>query len=193
MVSGPRWGEISHRAVVRTARRVSHEKRYRLELDVSDDTTQTVIVMFDETATALVGCSAGSLIDIEDESADDHEGGDDSVGSSTLDALTDVQPPRFNRLVRAPSVATPSKPSEPKRTKSLAVMNLHVIEDSNVEASGNSSGYAGKNVADPLSNNNKRKRFPMVSAENNTSGLVPQCSNDVCSHQFRPRSSSNDF
>ncbi|GKA98411.1 hypothetical protein Tco_0826348 [Tanacetum coccineum] len=30
----------------------------------------------------------------------------------------------------------------------------------------------------------------MVSAENNTSGPVPQCSNDVCSHQFRPRSSS---
>ncbi|GJV70640.1 hypothetical protein Tco_1490635 [Tanacetum coccineum] len=33
----------------------------------------------------------------------------------------------------------------------------------------------------------------MVSAKNNTSGPVPQCSNDVCSHQFRPRSSSNDF
>ncbi|GKE05617.1 hypothetical protein Tco_1397635, partial [Tanacetum coccineum] len=31
----------------------------------------------------------------------------------------------------------------------------------------------------------------MVSAENNTSGPVPQCSNDVCSHQFRPYSSSN--
>ncbi|GKG22444.1 hypothetical protein Tco_0387747 [Tanacetum coccineum] len=30
----------------------------------------------------------------------------------------------------------------------------------------------------------------MVSAENNTSSPVPQCSNDVCSHQFRPRSSS---
>ncbi|GKG00059.1 hypothetical protein Tco_0301749, partial [Tanacetum coccineum] len=47
----------------------------------------------------------------------------------------------------------------------------------------------------------------MVSAENNTSGPVHQCQktfdrtrsslglhvNDVCSHQFRPRSSSNDF
>ncbi|GKG50229.1 hypothetical protein Tco_0521329 [Tanacetum coccineum] len=30
----------------------------------------------------------------------------------------------------------------------------------------------------------------IASAENNTSGLVPQCSNDICSHQFRPRSSS---
>ncbi|GJY11221.1 hypothetical protein Tco_0379406 [Tanacetum coccineum] len=27
----------------------------------------------------------------------------------------------------------------------------------------------------------------MASAGNNTSGPVPQCSNDVCSHQFRPR------
>ncbi|GJT93107.1 retrovirus-related pol polyprotein from transposon TNT 1-94 [Tanacetum coccineum] len=43
---------------------------------------------------------------------------------------------------------------------------------------------------------NIREQAPqrqMVSDENNTSGPVPQCSNDVCSHQFRPRSSSNDF
>ncbi|GJZ83029.1 replication protein A 70 kDa DNA-binding subunit C-like protein [Tanacetum coccineum] len=45
----------------------SSAPRYRLELDVSDDTAQIVVVMFDETATALVGCSAGSLMDIEDE------------------------------------------------------------------------------------------------------------------------------
>ncbi|GKF57095.1 hypothetical protein Tco_0170632, partial [Tanacetum coccineum] len=31
------------------------------------------------------------------------------------------------------------------------------------------------------------RQCQMVSAENNTSGPVPQCSNDVCSHQFRPR------
>ncbi|GKF75929.1 hypothetical protein Tco_0225373 [Tanacetum coccineum] len=36
------------------------------------------------------------------------------------------------------------------------------------------------------------RQCQMASAENNTSGPVPQCSNDVCSHQFRPRSSSND-
>ncbi|GJT77167.1 replication protein A 70 kDa DNA-binding subunit C-like protein [Tanacetum coccineum] len=41
--------------------------RYRLELDVSNNTAQTVIVMFDETATALVGCLVGLLVDIEDE------------------------------------------------------------------------------------------------------------------------------
>ncbi|GKD34192.1 hypothetical protein Tco_1249701 [Tanacetum coccineum] len=37
------------------------------------------------------------------------------------------------------------------------------------------------------------RQCQMTSAKNNTSGPVPQCSNDVCSHQFRPRSSSNDF
>ncbi|GKF39174.1 hypothetical protein Tco_0119235 [Tanacetum coccineum] len=37
------------------------------------------------------------------------------------------------------------------------------------------------------------RQCQMASAENNTSGPVPQCLNDVCSHQFRPRSSSNDF
>ncbi|GJX76674.1 ATP-dependent DNA helicase PIF1-like protein, partial [Tanacetum coccineum] len=36
--------------------------RYRLELEVSDDTAQTVIVMFDETARAVVKCSAGSIV-----------------------------------------------------------------------------------------------------------------------------------
>ncbi|GKD50395.1 hypothetical protein Tco_1279371 [Tanacetum coccineum] len=57
----------------------------------------------------------------------------DSVGSSTLDALDGVQTHRLSRPVRSPTVATPTKPLEPKRTKSL------VIEDSDVEASGDSS------------------------------------------------------
>ncbi|GKE20064.1 reverse transcriptase domain-containing protein [Tanacetum coccineum] len=35
--------------------------RYRLKLEVSDDTAQTVVVMFDETARAVVKCSAGSI------------------------------------------------------------------------------------------------------------------------------------
>ncbi|GJU89419.1 replication protein A 70 kDa DNA-binding subunit C-like protein [Tanacetum coccineum] len=148
--------------------------RYRLELDVSDVTAQTVVVLFDEPTTALVGCSAGSLMDTEDESTDDHVGLSpaisnligtthvmeiksqsyyeygtfesftccqlnpeevcgDSVGSSTLDALDGVQTHRLSRPVCAPTVATPTKPSEPKRTKSL------VIKDYDVEVSGDSS------------------------------------------------------
>ncbi|GKD71302.1 nucleic acid-binding, OB-fold protein [Tanacetum coccineum] len=168
--------------------------RYRLELDVFDDTTQTVVVMFDEIATALVGCLVGSLMDIEDESADGHvslppaisnfigtthvmeikshsyygygsfesftcwqinptEGGEDSVGSSSLDAVADVQTPKLKRLVRAPSVATPSKPLEPKKTKRL------VIGDFNAEASGDSSGCVGENKTGLLSDNKRMKWY----------------------------------
>ncbi|GKD44419.1 nucleic acid-binding, OB-fold protein [Tanacetum coccineum] len=39
---------------------------------MSDDTAQAVVVMFNETATALVKCSADSLMDTADESAEDH-------------------------------------------------------------------------------------------------------------------------
>ncbi|GJW57963.1 reverse transcriptase domain-containing protein [Tanacetum coccineum] len=46
--------------------------RYRLEVDVSDNTAQAVVVMFNETATALVNCSADSLMDTVDESSEDH-------------------------------------------------------------------------------------------------------------------------
>ncbi|KAL6577819.1 hypothetical protein OROMI_010147 [Orobanche minor] len=44
--------------------------RYRLELDVSDNTAHTMVVMFDETATELVKFSAESLLEGEDEAED---------------------------------------------------------------------------------------------------------------------------
>ncbi|KAL6563274.1 hypothetical protein OROHE_005861 [Orobanche hederae] len=46
--------------------------RYRLELGISDETADTVIVLFDEPATELVKCSAASILDEEDESSDEH-------------------------------------------------------------------------------------------------------------------------
>ncbi|KAL6522319.1 hypothetical protein OROHE_016872 [Orobanche hederae] len=45
--------------------------RYRLEIDVSDSSAHTMVVMFDETATELVKCSAESLLEGEDEVAED--------------------------------------------------------------------------------------------------------------------------
>nr|GFA27804.1 hypothetical protein [Tanacetum cinerariifolium] len=36
--------------------------RFRLELDISDQTTSTVVVMFDDTSTELVKCSADSIV-----------------------------------------------------------------------------------------------------------------------------------
>nr|GEX85078.1 hypothetical protein [Tanacetum cinerariifolium] len=46
--------------------------RYRLEVDVSNNTTQAVVVMSNETGTALVNCSIDSLMHTVDESSEDH-------------------------------------------------------------------------------------------------------------------------
>nr|GEV34349.1 hypothetical protein [Tanacetum cinerariifolium] len=45
---------------------------YRLKVDMLDNTTQAVVVMFNETATVLVNYSADSLMDTVDESLEDH-------------------------------------------------------------------------------------------------------------------------
>nr|GEX77164.1 hypothetical protein [Tanacetum cinerariifolium] len=70
---------------------------YRLEVDVSDNIAHVVIVMFNETTTALVNCSADSLMDTVDEILPS-EGIDDSVGSSNLDDYTDNQPQKMKGL-----------------------------------------------------------------------------------------------
>ncbi|GKF18611.1 DNA helicase PIF1, ATP-dependent [Tanacetum coccineum] len=44
--------------------------RYRLEAVVADDTTHTVVMMFNDTATELLKCSAESLMGTEDEGSD---------------------------------------------------------------------------------------------------------------------------
>ncbi|GKA65300.1 retrovirus-related pol polyprotein from transposon TNT 1-94 [Tanacetum coccineum] len=40
---------------------------YRLDLEISDDTGKAVVVMFDETATSLLGCSASCILDSEEQ------------------------------------------------------------------------------------------------------------------------------
>ncbi|KAL6542525.1 hypothetical protein OROMI_024127 [Orobanche minor] len=77
--------------------------RYRLELDVSDDTARTV-VLFDELSYQLAKYSAQSLLKEEDE------------GSSTLSALAGAGKPKMKRLIKAPTLCTPSKTSEDTET-----------------------------------------------------------------------------
>ncbi|GJW78265.1 DNA helicase PIF1, ATP-dependent [Tanacetum coccineum] len=48
--------------------------RYRLEVIIADDTAHTIVVMFNEIATELLNCSTDSLIEAEDESAEDDSG-----------------------------------------------------------------------------------------------------------------------
>ncbi|KAL6511289.1 hypothetical protein OROHE_020513 [Orobanche hederae] len=142
--------------------------RYRLELDVSDDTARTVVVLFDELSYQLVKYSAQSLLKEEDEGVEDQsalpqallniigtshtfelkshtffENGNyesftcshicepisvgESTGSSTLSALADAGKPKMKRLIKAPTLCTPSKTSEGKRKKNI------VIDDSDTE------------------------------------------------------------
>ncbi|GJY30845.1 hypothetical protein Tco_0414340 [Tanacetum coccineum] len=113
--------------------------RYKLELDVSYDTTHVVVVMFDEPTTSLVKCSAESIVEADDK-VNPVEGVEDNIGSSTMDAVADTQTPKLKRLGQHPSIPTPLKPSE--ETKKRVD-----IEDSNTEASGDSAKGASKDVA----------------------------------------------
>ncbi|GJW87882.1 reverse transcriptase domain-containing protein [Tanacetum coccineum] len=48
--------------------------RYRLELEISDDTAKVVVVMFVETATSLLKCSASSILDSKEQDEENHSG-----------------------------------------------------------------------------------------------------------------------
>ncbi|GJV08398.1 DNA helicase PIF1, ATP-dependent [Tanacetum coccineum] len=132
--------------------------RYKLELEVSDDTTEVVVVMFNETTTSLVKCPADSIMKYEDHQADEHsplpqalasivgtshtlefksktyyehntyesftcwrivttEGMGESGGSSMAGGNRASETPEFKRLLRHPSVTTPSKVDEVKKQK----------------------------------------------------------------------------
>nr|GEY76359.1 hypothetical protein [Tanacetum cinerariifolium] len=87
---------------------------YRLEVDVLDDTAHAIVVLFNETVTALVNCSTDSLMDTVDEIFSS-EGIKDNVGSNNLDDYPDNQPQKLKRIVRDPSIVTPSKPVEERK------------------------------------------------------------------------------
>ncbi|GJV77793.1 hypothetical protein Tco_1509377 [Tanacetum coccineum] len=48
--------------------------RYRLDLEISDDTVEAAVVMFDETARSLLKCSASSIVGSEDQDEEEHSG-----------------------------------------------------------------------------------------------------------------------
>ncbi|GJR09517.1 nucleic acid-binding, OB-fold protein [Tanacetum coccineum] len=99
----------------------------RLELDITDDTANAVEAMFDEPAITLVGCSAESVME------DDDEGVVETVSSRTLDAKAATESPKLKILTRDPSVHTPSKPSEERQTQRVD------IKDSDSEEKGDTA------------------------------------------------------
>nr|GEU66377.1 helicase [Tanacetum cinerariifolium] len=116
-----------------------------LELEVSDNTAEVVVVMFDETATSLVKCSADSILKAEDQAHSYYEHDTyesftcwkivfaeevgESKGSGTVEPPPKGQAPLVIRSSNQPSVATPSKPTEEKKHKRVE------LEDSDAECS----------------------------------------------------------
>ncbi|GJY44682.1 reverse transcriptase domain-containing protein [Tanacetum coccineum] len=168
-------------------------RRYRLEVDVSDDTAQAVVVMFNETATALVNYSADSLMDTVDESLEDHlslppalsnligtahvmeikshtyyeymtlesfkcwrilpsEGIEDNVGFGNLDDYPDNQPQKLKRIVRDPSIVTPSKLMEERKKPRMDVKNSE-----SKDSSDSVNGTGKKGAVEPFTKKRKNR------------------------------------
>ncbi|GJR30818.1 RNA-directed DNA polymerase, eukaryota [Tanacetum coccineum] len=109
--------------------------RFRLELDVSDKTASTVVVMFDEPVTELVKCSTDSLMAADEDVGlayvDDvafpqalaniiEEVVEEDVGSSNINTSAEVNIKEFQKMATKPSVVTSSKPAE-ERGKIVSV------------------------------------------------------------------------
>ncbi|GJT55832.1 reverse transcriptase domain-containing protein [Tanacetum coccineum] len=158
-----RGGGITHHVVVRNVRRailtasmaafgVTHATvLYRLELEVSDNTAQMVVVMFDEIARAVdeeemgfpsaLANIVGTLhtLELKSNSYYKHtnydsftcwrvvleEELDESGSSGTLAGVGDPKTGVFVPLTTTPSVSTPSKPSEPKKSRSSISKERH--------------------------------------------------------------------
>nr|GFA07673.1 hypothetical protein [Tanacetum cinerariifolium] len=118
--------------------------RYMLKLEISDDTAEVVVVMFDETKTSLLKCSTSSILDFEDQvyfltpynlanmftdlrlqDEEDHLG----VNYGMVVENDASKAPALKRLNKFPSVATPSKPDEEKKQR------REELEDSDIEGS----------------------------------------------------------
>nr|GEZ99027.1 hypothetical protein [Tanacetum cinerariifolium] len=112
---------------------VRNVRKFWLELDVSDKSASTVVVMFDEPVKELLKCSADSLAAADDESRFgyvDHAGlplalaniiedcpeeaVDVDSESRNMTTSAEVNITKVKRLATKRSVATPSKPTEEK-------------------------------------------------------------------------------
>nr|GEY73805.1 hypothetical protein [Tanacetum cinerariifolium] len=128
----------SHPVVVTSAQKVLHGRRgvsgvnrvirmlstqFRLDLDVSDKSASTMVVMFNEPAIELLKCSAYLIVEADDELATSKVV-EESACSINADALADVKTKKLKRLATYPAVATPSKPTEDKKKKRVELEDL---------------------------------------------------------------------
>nr|GEY61877.1 hypothetical protein [Tanacetum cinerariifolium] len=136
------WGQVCEKAVDYPV------LRFWIELDVSDKSASTVVVMFDEPVKELLKCSADSLAAADDESRfgyADHAGlplalaniiedcpeeaVDVDSESRNMNTSAEVNITKVKRLATKPSVITPSKPTKEKGKR-------EELEDSDDEVKG---------------------------------------------------------
>ncbi|GJX17952.1 ATP-dependent DNA helicase PIF2 [Tanacetum coccineum] len=138
----------------------------RLELEISDDTAEVVVVMFDETTTSLVKCSTGSIVCSEGRVVTPEivEG---TASSGMVAAKADSKAPVLGTLSTVPSVATPSKPKE--------------VQDSDAEESFVTKSQPKGGDVGCSSDMRKRKRLGVSSLS-----LAEQGMNSGNNHDNRP-------
>ncbi|GJQ97093.1 ATP-dependent DNA helicase PIF1-like protein [Tanacetum coccineum] len=156
--------------------------RYRLELEVSDDTAEVVVVMFNETASSLHGDHHSPLpqalanimgtshtLDFKSHTYYEYntyesftcwrivtaEGMDESGGSNMAGGSRASKTPKFKRLLRHPSVTTPSKVNEAKKQK------RGEVAECDDEASFVADTHATSGVGGSLPDTRKHKRRVM--------------------------------
>nr|GFC78106.1 hypothetical protein [Tanacetum cinerariifolium] len=100
-------------------------------------TAAVVVVMFDETNTELVKIPADSILKVED-GINPTEPVNESACFSIDDAIANKHIISLKKPSRHPSVATPSKPHDAKKTKRID------LEDSDTEAAFGLSKDADK-------------------------------------------------
>nr|GEX72091.1 pentatricopeptide repeat-containing protein DOT4, chloroplastic [Tanacetum cinerariifolium] len=88
--------------------------RYRLELEISDDTAEAVVVMFDVTTTSLLKCSASAMVASQAQNCYKRCSGGGS-NSGMVAAKADSKAPELKRLNKSPLLSTPLKPREEKK------------------------------------------------------------------------------
>nr|GEV23403.1 hypothetical protein [Tanacetum cinerariifolium] len=134
--------------------------RFRLELDVSNKSASTVVVMFDGPAIELLKCSAYLIMEADDEKLATSKVVEESVCSSNANALADVKTKKLKRLATYPAVATASKPTEDKKKKRV---ELEYLDDEVTCASRD--GPDDANESSPL---DKRKKERYIVDDCNT-------------------------
>ncbi|GKD63421.1 replication protein A 70 kDa DNA-binding subunit C-like protein [Tanacetum coccineum] len=90
------------------------------------------------------------------------EGIKDSVGSSNLDDYLDNQPQKLKRIIRDPSIVTPSKPVEERKKPKMDV------EDSESEDSGDSANDTGKKGSVEPSAKKRKNRVEFTDSDANS-------------------------